>query len=606
MLRTVAKYRRKHLVALAVLVPGVVVANLWWLYSYRRGLPYNIDESGYLQRGVLYQQELARHGLLGLSAAWSRPDIVAPLLPLVAALLRAVAGLSPFGMLGTVELFYGLIVIGAYLLARQLTSDGWALVSAIVVACLPGTIDGGRVFLLAEPCAAMYVLLIAAQIWADRFQSLRRSLLWGATLGVTSLTRTMVLALLAAPLLVAAARLLLLKPSIASIRNATLGFALAVLIGGSWYRGSWDAVRSYLTTYGYGSQAGAYGHHHSIATWGWWTGRFVNIVDQDVYLPLLIALSAAMIATLWRLAASRTRSRYADSSASATPRGALSEVRRLIENDAVCIALILAGSYVVLSTSQNSGSYFELPLVAPLVCVLVSRLRRSGAAARVAVAASLLIAGALTMVDQLNLLPLASRYSSVQLSGLSATAFNANEVDFSGPKLHGSHLGGIYWTDCGGATITCFYGRSRNIDLPYVSSWGRLSPELVDFIYSFAAAHHRSPVVFFAYQGPLLNTNSVSLVAQLEGRNLPIGALMDPALRHGATLSVQIEAPNYGQPNFVLAGVPPIRMSQSAGPGSPRSGLRQVVRLLRANGFSLVRTMSLPDAQPMGIWWIDR
>jgi hypothetical protein len=596
--------------ALFLLLAAAVSANVWWLNSYRKGLPFSIDESGYLQRGVLYQQEIVQHGISGLANVWQRPDIVAPLMPLVAGLVRAATGATPFAMVGTVQIFYAILIIATYLLARHFVTRSWALLIAAVVACLPGALDASRVFLLAEPAAALFVALLAVQLRTRRFVSLPFSVGWGILLGLTSLTRTMVLALLVAPLVVEGTRLVISSPTLQQYRNVAIASVVALGIGGSWYWTSWETVRSYLTTYGYGKLSGSYGRGHPVLSWSWWFGRFVNIIDQDVYVPILFALIIAAIAggiVLVRRTWTSSESGERPVHAAGLPvvHRKISRVRNLLDNDGFSLCLVLAIAYLVLCTSQNSGSYFELPLVPLIVCIVLIPIARGGTVARGVVFVALLAASGVTIGDQLNLIP-AAKWSSVSVGGLTATAFNNSEVDFAGPKLRGSQLGGVYWTDCGGATISCFYGRTQNIDLSYVEAWSKLSSELVSYLYRYSAAQGRTPVVFFAYQGPLLNTNSVSLAAQLRGLSLPIGALTSPTRRNGASLLQQLENPLYGQPNIVLAGIPPSRGARGAWPGSSVPEMRTIEALLRGDGFHLARTLDLPQAQPMGIWWKDR
>lgn len=611
--------------SLGFLIAAAIAANLWWLDSYRRGLPYSIDEAGYLQRGVAFAQQIASHGIPGFVDLWRRPDIVAPLLPAVSGVVRAVFGVGTFGMLATQQLFYGLTIVASYLLARRFAGRGWSLVTAGAVACVPGVIDAGRVFLLAEPCAALFCLVLVAQSYAAEFEHLPSSLLWGLTVGVAALTRTMVLGILVGPLLVTGLRLLASSPRRRQIANAGAGFAVAVVIAASWYWTSWATVFNYLTRYGYGSEASQYGHGNSLVSWGWWTTRLVDIVNQDVYLPLLVVLVSALVFLVavaflgssrvdsWR----RTKERGAvESSAAgqaersiwaAAPmlRRTAASARSILRSDWGAVTLSIFVAWIVLSSTQNSGSYFELPLVVPLVVLLLAPIGNSRPLARVAMSALLIVGGSMTVADQLNWLPGASHYSSVAFGPLHVTAFNDAEIDFAGPKLRGSQLGGVFWTDCGGATITCFYGRSTGITLSYIGAWQHLNSEIASYVYRYASQHGYKPVVFFAYQGPLLNTNSVALEAQLTGKTLPIGALRQPTRNRPVSLIHQLDNPIYGQPNLVIAGEPSLAQA-NASPGSPPAALRRVQRLLSSDGFRLVRTLTLPDAAPVGVWWKDR
>src|SRR5882724_2501612 len=92
-------------VALSALLLVVVATNLLWVRNHRRGLPFDIDEAGYLQR-ALRDGDAFRHG--GLSGLWHTfrlPDPQAPLLPIAAALVRHLTNAGPVGLIASEQLF---------------------------------------------------------------------------------------------------------------------------------------------------------------------------------------------------------------------------------------------------------------------------------------------------------------------------------------------------------------------------------------------------------------------------------------------------------------------------------------------------------------------
>src|SRR5664279_1117534 len=54
-------------VPLVVLIGTAVAVNLWWIDTYRRGLPFDIDEAGYLQRALTDASFLTTGGLGAVS-----------------------------------------------------------------------------------------------------------------------------------------------------------------------------------------------------------------------------------------------------------------------------------------------------------------------------------------------------------------------------------------------------------------------------------------------------------------------------------------------------------------------------------------------------------
>jgi hypothetical protein len=363
-------------------------------------------------------------------------------------------------------------------------------------------------------------------------------------------------------------------------------------------------VLQYLTQFGYGNQANLYTSAHTVTVWGRISARVGNIANQDLFLPLLLAFAAAAILSLpvnrWRAV---RRSGHTHVSRLSTVRWA-NLAKGLVNSGERSTVVIWLICLVILTTSSNSGSYFELTLVPAMVVSFVVALGRSTAWRRMVSGVFIAAASGLTMVDQFGLAPALARYSSVSWSGVSVTAFNDSSADFVGPKLKSLGLGGVYWSNCGGATVTCFYGRTSSITTSYLERWSTLNKEVVRFVYSYSLAHGYGPVVFFAYQGPLLNTNTIGLTAQISGRTLPIGALVPPVFRNQTSLKNQLELPAYGQPNLVLA-----ESKDASGLGADASSdqvRQQVDTLLRRDGFSLVAEFPLPGAPSMDVWWKRR
>lgn len=589
--------------ALALL--ALVVANLVWLHHYRFGLPFNIDEAGYLQRSLQYQQAIDAGSVHQVISHWQTPDIVAPVLPFTAGVIDAVLHLSAWGLVGIEQVFYVLAIVGTYLLGRRFLSVGWALVASGVVASLPGLLDSSRLYLLSTPATAFFVLSLWAQSRAGNFLGLRRALAWGALIGVFALTRTMVLGLLPAFVIIATVRAALSGQPRLALRNVGLALALGAIISMSWYWTSWHAVYHYLTQFGYGSQANLYTGSQTLSLAARLGDRIADMASQDLFLPLLLALILPLVlaAGIWTARYSRTRRLPGSAATSGGPRRHWA-LRRAFDTPLFDIAAIALIAAAVLCSTSNIGSFFELPLAPTVVIFAIVTLSRLVSGMRLVGLAVLAIAVGLTLVDQFGLAPSLASVASVGIGKVSIIAFNSDEADFVGPKLQRLTLGGVYWNNCGGATVTCFYGRTTQISASYLDHWAGVNQEISRFIYSYGQAHGYEPVVFFAYQGPLLNTNTVGLAAQLSGRSLPIGALMPPALRKGQGYVSQLESPELGQPNFVIAEGHPTR-SLGAGGSSPALA-RGVDNALRTDGFHVIKEFTLADAPSLAIWWKDR
>src|SRR5882724_11663301 len=103
-------------VALSALMLVVVASNLLWVRNHRRGLPFDIDEAGYLQRALRDGDALGHGGLSGLWDAFRIHDPQAPLLPITAGVLHEITGVGPTGMIAGEQVFVIIAVVGAFLI----------------------------------------------------------------------------------------------------------------------------------------------------------------------------------------------------------------------------------------------------------------------------------------------------------------------------------------------------------------------------------------------------------------------------------------------------------------------------------------------------------
>jgi 4-amino-4-deoxy-L-arabinose transferase-like glycosyltransferase len=574
----------------------LVGVNVWWVHHYRFGLPFNIDESGYLQRAVAYQQSFHHFDISQIWHLWRQPDIVAPLLPIVGGLVGAVSPLSPWTLIDVQQVFYVVLVLSSYSLARALMSERLASLAALSVACTPGVLVSSHQFMLAEPAAALIALALAAQVRLGSFEHRGMVLLWGISLGLATLTRTMVVAMVVPLLFLGVWQAFRQHINRRTATNLIIGVTICLAISLSWYINTWHVVYHYLTQYGYGSQASQYTGGGATPLARRWLVRLRNLIDQDFYLPMGLAVLIMALGDGARTLSNRMIDRRQARSPSPT------------NWQIWVLGFAIIGMFVVLATSSNSGSYFELPLVAPVIVGAFSLLQRMTISWKLVFAVSASSAALLSALDQFGAIPALASASDVTIAGQSIVAFNAQRADFAGPVAKDLDIGGVWWSNCGGATVTCFYGRHNGITVSYLRSWITLNQTLESFLYRYSGHYGRTPVVFFAYQGPLFNTNSIGLQAQLDGRSLPIGALVPPPLKEGVSLHDQLQSPEYGQPNIVLAASPRALLNRLRNPDgrTPIAETQSVLILLRSEGFSLVKTFTIPNASPIGVWWTDR
>ncbi len=586
--------------AIAVVLIGAVVVNTAWIYRWRRGFPVTIDEAGYLQRSLRDGQALSSHGLVGLWQAFHGPDPQAPLLPLVAGVVQAMTGLGPTGLMVVEQLFYMVAVVSTYTLVRRLAGGWWGVLGGVVVAATPGLIQYSRAFYFALPATALLSATLAIQLWNEDFSRLTRALTWGFALGLMTLTRTMVLALMPALMFTAALRLVHGERQRYRALNLLAGLTVMMGTAGLWYSASWRQVLSYLTNYGYGSNAASYGPGHPVLSWGYWTIRFDELAQLDLLAPLTVALILCLVLGMLggtaRYSMARRRGDHWRWGGHRRIRGS-AVTRRLLslgQKDAITVLLCVILGYIALSTSRNLGSAFELPLVPAMVALAIVCAAQAQPWARPALALSCVVASGLAFADQAGLI---SRTTTTPIS-VTLGLFRLRAFDSRGLLL--SYADGVI--GCQGA-VRC--APDNQIDDPRpLQAWSTQSEEMAHVLHSDAARNGRLPVVFFAVQDPFFNTNTLAMAAQLiYFQSWGIGVLRPPTST-GLSLTAQLEAPQLGQPNLVIEGRPP---RSSAGRAfSPLPDDSSLPVKLRTDGFTHAGSIRLPDGRVMTAWWKNR
>lgn len=564
-----------------------VSVNTWWINAHRTGLPFDIDEAGYLQRAIRDAQALHAGGLGGFWSALRLPDPQAPLLPMTAGAVRWITGAGPYGLLNVNQLFYLVAVVATYWAGRSIMNRNWSLVAALMVAAAPGLVESSRGFSLAVAATATLTAALAVQVHTDRFTSWWLTILWGVLLGLASLSRTIVLAFLPGLVIAAVVTLAATRAGRRQILHVAGALVLGLVIAGSWYTATWHLVLRYLTSYGYGPEANRYGPSRSVLSIGWWTYRLHRVVDAELFVPMAIAVIVCLAGGLVTWLVRRRRQRGEGT----WGRRALGFFGR----PAGIVVIFVVWGYLVLSTTDNSGFMFELPFVPAVLLVAAYVASRSLCRARPYLSTVCVLAAAISFAGMSDALPgVSSASTSVSIGSFSATAFDGR----------GSFLG--YASADGGGCRTgteCVGSGTTPGETTYVAEWLAPSRRMATLLHDTAARHACDPVVFFAIQDPLFNTNTVDLDYQLRYTTaLPTGLLKPRDEVAGESPLRQLNDPELGQPNLVITGRPPA----TSGNFSPHVGLAATVHTLRSDGFAPEGGLRLPDGRVMTVWWKDR
>jgi hypothetical protein len=583
---------RRHVawqpLALAGVLCFTVSVNVWWVATHRRGLPFDIDEAGYLQRAVRDAQALHANGLGSLWSSLRLPDPQAPLLPMTGGLIRWITGSSPHGLLNINQIFYVVAVLAAYWAARSIMNRNWSLVVALMVATIPGLVESSRGFGLAVAASASLTAALAAQVHTDRFRSWWLTLLWGGLLGLASMSRTIVVAFLPGLVIAAVVTLVATRAGRRQILHAVAGLSLGLLVAGSWYTATWHLVFRYLTSYGYGQEASQYGYgaSRSVLSTNWWTFRLQYMVDSAIFVPMTVAVLVCVAGALVTWWAHRRRRRDGGDWGR--------RARGFFGRPEAIVVICLVWGYLVLSTTENSGFMFELPLVPAVLVLAVYSANRSVHRARPYLATVCVLAAAISFAGMSDALPgVTSAARSVTIGSFSATAF-----DGRGSLLrYGSVSGG----GCRPHT-RCDGSGTMPGETAYMAEWLAPSQRMATLLHDAAARHGCDPVVFFAIEDPLFNTNTVDLDYQLRYvAALPTGLLKPRVEVDGEVPRRQLNDPALGQPNLVITGRP-----AANGRFGSYVAYGATITAVRSDGFTPAAGLRLPDGRIMTVWWKAR
>lgn len=352
-----------NLAVIAVVVAFALV-NARWIWLFRHAQPLDVDESGYLSIALIDLHALQTGGLTRWLHAVEAPSIQAPLTTSITSLLFSLTG--PHVIAGfAVPLFFGCITIAAtYWLARTLMTPAAALAATALVASCPVIVNYSRSYSFAITAAAVMTVALLALVRSNRFTLVGWASLFGVSVGLLPLARTMTIAFV--PGIVLGAAIHTLAGS-AHRGRRLVNLCWALVVGGgtaaTWLAFNGRLVFDYLTRFGYGSRATEYGPPQSFLGLDAWLNTLHNLAG-NIYLPHGLVLIAGTVALPILLAARLWQ---------ASTVGLLDAASK---SPALPLAILVSGALVALTTSQNKGTGFIAPIVPAMLVLAVWALVR--------------------------------------------------------------------------------------------------------------------------------------------------------------------------------------------------------------------------------------
>lgn len=554
------------IVALAAL--ALILVHVWWLHEFRDGYPLNIDEAGYLSLALDYASAYEQRGLQGLLHTFRHlGGIQAPLLPLVTVPIVVVVGREITVSFLAVQGFFALLFVSSYGIGSRLASRSIGFLTAVVVAGIPAVTEFTRQYHFAVPSAALFTASTYALLTSNGLSRRGWVLAWGFTLGLSTLARTVTLALVPGIVLAAIVQLVF-SPRHRSGRVLNFGFgvSLAAATAFSWYGPNYSEIFAYLTSYGYGEPSTYFGTSFGIATLEFWTARLRETIVDGVHVPLAGILLVSLLAGVVQILRQWKRRS-----------GARGTVAAALRSDRGVLVLIVTAGYLALTSSRNEGTGFFLPLL-PMVVALAT--------------------GSLGYPTAAGLRPiLVCAFAAVACVNLAINAPVVGPTAFGLVEGMGFRVsGGIrrYLEDAG-----YDLGTSTS-QLPSVHrAWQMLDRQVAAYAIDLATAHGRQPYVVFASQNRLFNTNSVGLMGRvaLDSR-IDFGQLQ--SIKHGDSI------PAYRR--SLASTLQNILVTVDPSPGDFQPSVTQAYceSAARSLGFQFVKSFRLPDGREARVWWLDR
>jgi 4-amino-4-deoxy-L-arabinose transferase-like glycosyltransferase len=565
--------RFRWLLVVAVGLVAIVAMDVWWVATYRHDQPLTIDEAGYIAFALM--DHFALQGG-GLHALWDTVNSQAPYAPLVPA-VTSLAYVFKAGVLEAFGVLIGFLVLltfASYGIGERLAGPRLGALAALVVATLPGAFLFVREYVFALPAAALLSCAVYALLRSDGLRLRRWAIACGAALGLMLLARTMTIAFVPA-LFVAGIVGILVRGKYAAnpagqLRRRFLNLGLVAVAGfavaAPWYIRNLQTVFDYLTSFGYGAQSAYYGPNHSLLSWARWHDVANRMTLTDLLVPLAVLILLALLVVA--ATAIRRIIRAEDR------RGAAIE---LLGSDAFSVAIVVACSYVALTSSRNGGEGFTIPIAVLLPPLSVIALRHLRAAVVVPSLAILALVVGLNVASNTDL-----SESLAKRRFVSVPAFGSLPWINGTPQV----VRAIREQDPGPSTR--FVDRDRG--------WQEANSRLASYVLHLSEEGAQMPVAF-ASRNRALNTSTLLLAGMLDHRTgIWLAQLIAEPNDTVATYYRELSSPEFGTPGILVT------MSENADDIAPLVTQSYAETAARHLGFHRVRTMTLPDGRLLRVW----
>jgi 4-amino-4-deoxy-L-arabinose transferase-like glycosyltransferase len=284
----------------AVLGAAFIGISAWWT-TQDTGVP-TFDAGFHLQRAFAMRDMVAD---AHLGAIFETYEGYPPLVHLVGGVAAAIAGVSETTVVLVNNLVFLPLLLGGIYAAGSLAFDrrvgAWA---AVVALASPMVISQFHEYMLDAPQAALVAVGVALLLWSDRFTRRLPSLLAGVAISLALLTKPT-----SAVWFVGIVAVMLVRGGWRRPAGLALCFGAVALIAGPWYLDHVNDLRSHA---GVVDDPDYWWYDHIPYAERWTVQNFAwygwNLVNNQLYLPLLLAFLAGLAVSVRRFARERSPS----------------------------------------------------------------------------------------------------------------------------------------------------------------------------------------------------------------------------------------------------------------------------------------------------------
>lgn len=552
------------------LILAVVAAwgNVLWIQHNRFGLALTIDEAGYISQAIAYANALKYGGLSAWLTALAYPTKFAPLSPIVTSVLMMGLGVRDNVAFYTHILFYAGIVLVTYWWVRARSSRLVAISAALLVATLPDIVLYTRTYQYGLPTAFFFLLANFAYFKSERFASLLWSVAAGAALGLMLLSRTMSIAFLPAFGLVWLLDCRKVLPRRGGHLAASVGVFLLVAV--PWYAMNIKEIFGYLFSFGYGASANEYGAGAtSVLSIGYLISRIQGFMDSLYLFHFLLVFVLFWVCVLRQA-------------------GNYFRTRKMSDPDLVVPACIVVLCVVILFSSKNRGSGFEVPLFAVMVFCGMSTVND-------AIKGTALRAGTFAVVAMFSL-TMGYLQSTTVACDSAPNLITRPLFSITPIKVCDGYVEQYIRATDGLAQV--IQSSWKSISYPDQKAWRRVSAELADRLHDI---DKKKRSVVYVSRNRLVNVNTVMLDFVEKFKFILPAEQIEPAMLHSEVdYNMWFGKVTEGKACAV------IMMSNTDGDFFPRPRLDVLKKIVIERGFALAARIPTPAAGTYAEIWASK